>query len=137
MFRGDDMAVKPVIIGDEGILVGLLRGRRQALGISQDALNDRAGLTDGYIAKLEAPERTYGRRAAWGIAQTLVWWLESLGLCLVLMDKESAQRLIGESDAPDMTVSAHTPYAGRGRKREVHETRVLRMAYVFPGRRAA
>lgn len=137
MFWGVDMAVKPVIISDEGVLVGLLRGRRQALGISQGELDDRLGWPDGYSAKAEAPERKYGRRVAWGISSFLSYWLEGLGLSLVLMDKAEAEAMVASSRAEPITESGHTPYAGRNRKREVHETRVLRMAYVFPGRRAA
>lgn len=139
------MAVRPVIVQSDESVAGLLRGRRQALGITQQELDDRIGWADGYCAKVEAPSRAahegssrgYGRRVIWGFTHALGWWLESLGLCMVIMDRESAEALIAASDAPDMTVSAHTPYAGRTRRRDIVERRVLRFGYSFPGRKAA
>lgn len=126
------MAVRPVIIRDEESLVGMLRGRRQALGVSQQELDDRIGWPDCYCAKAESPSRSYGRRVAWGISAFLAYWLESLGLTLVLMDKAQADALIAGSDAPDMAESVHTPYPGRTRRREVVQRRVLRMSVSFP-----
>lgn len=134
------MSVRPVIIRDEDGLVALLRGRRQALGVSQQALDDRIGWADGYTAKAEAPSRAamdrggrgYGRRVAWGFAASLNWWLESLGLTLVLMDRAQAEALIAASDAPDMEASVHQPYAGRGRKRDIVRRRILTTRYTFP-----
>lgn len=138
------MAVRPAIITDERTLVALLRGRREALGISQQELDDRINWPDGYCAKTEAAGRAqqeggsrgYGRRVAWGIATTLGWWLESLGLTLVLMDREQANALIAGSDAPDMVESVHQPYAGRSRKRDLVQRRVFRYSISFP-RKAA
>jgi len=126
------MAVKPVRIESESSLVSLLRGRRLALGISQQSLDDSLGFPDAYVAKLEAPNRTYGRRVAWGLSTFLFYWLEGLGLTLVLMDKTQADALIAGSDAPDMAESVHTPYPGRTRRREVVQRRVLRMSVSFP-----
>lgn len=127
------MTVRPVIIRDEESLVSVLRGRRLALGISQQELDDRVGWPDAYCAKAEAPGRSYGKRVAWGISSFLAYWLESLGLTLVLMDKAQADALIAGSDAPDMAESVHTPYPGRTRRREVVQRRVLRMSVTFPG----
>lgn len=126
------MAVRPVIIRDEESLVGILRGRRLALGISQQDLDDRIGWPDFYCAKVEAPGRRYGKRVAWGLSAFLSFWLESLGLTLVLMDKAQADELIAGSDSPDMAESVHTPYPGRTRRREVVQRRVLRMSVSFP-----
>lgn len=126
------MAVRPVCITSEDSLVGLLRGRRLALGISQQALDDRLGFPDAYTAKLESPNRTFGRRVAWGLSSFLFYWLEGLGLTLVLMDKAQADALISGSDAPDMAESVHTPYPGRTRRREIVQRRVLRMSVSFP-----
>lgn len=126
------MAVKPVIIRNEDGLSALLRGRREALGIPQQALDDRIGWPDGYCAKVEAPHRGYGRRVAWGISHLLAYWLESLGLVLVVMDKAQADSLIAASEAPDMAESVHNPYPGRTRRREVVRRQVLRMSMSFP-----
>lgn len=133
---GRQMAVKPVQITSESGLIGLLRGRRQALGISQQALDDRLGFADGYVAKLEAPERSYGRRVAWGLSTFLFYWLEGLGLALVVMDKAQAEALVAASEGSDMAGSTHNPYPGRTRRREIVQTRVLRAGIIFPARAA-
>lgn len=58
-------------------LVADLRRKRRALIISQEDLNDAAGLADGHIAKLESFART---------AQfpTFQLWAETLGLAIAL-----------------------------------------------------
>jgi hypothetical protein len=130
------VGVRPVIIRDEDTLVALLRGRRESLGIPQQALDDRIGWPDGYCAKVESPGRKYGRRVAWGISHLLGWWLESLGLALVVMDKAQAEALVAGSDGADMAGSTHNPYPGRTRRREIVQTRVLRFGVSFPARAA-
>ena len=110
----------------------MLRGRRQALGISQQALDCRIGWPDGYTAKTEAPQRKYGRRVAWGLSSFLAYWLESLGLALVVMDKAEAEALVAGSEGSDMIGSGHNPYPGRTRRREIVQTRVLRYSLSFP-----
>jgi hypothetical protein len=126
------MAVRPVIIRDEDALVALLRGRRQALGISQQELDDRVGWPDCYCAKVESPGRSFGKRVAWGVSVFLAYWLEALGLALVVMDKVQADALIAASTDPDMVESVHQPYPGRTRRRELVQTRRLRFSYCFP-----
>ena len=132
---GAVMAVKPIVVRDESSLVGLLRGRREALGIPQQELDDRIGWPDGYCAKAEAPERTYGRRVAWGISNFLAYWLESLGLALVVMDRAQADALIAASAGDEITESAHKPYGARNRKRDIVQRHVLRMQVSFPAPR--
>ena len=126
------MAVRPTIIRDEDSLVSLLRGRRIALGISQQSLDDRIGWPDAYCAKVEAPGRKYGKRVLWGLSAFLAYWLESLGLTLVVMDKAQAEALIAASIDADMAESVHTPYPGRNRRREVVQRTVLRFGVSFP-----
>lgn len=126
------MALKPVLVRDEDALVALLRSRREALGIPQQDLDCRIGWADGYTAKLESFGRSCGRRAAWGFTATLSWWLESLGLALVVMDKAQADALIADSTDPDIGQSVHQPYANRGRDRQLVQKRVVRFAYSFP-----
>jgi hypothetical protein len=117
---------RPVEVRSEEQVVGLLRGRREAMGWTQPELDDRIGFPDGYSAKLEAPERGYGRRAVWGIAASLADWLEGLGLCLVIMDRASAKALIEASTDPEPALSEHQPYPGRQRDRELVRQTVYR-----------
>jgi len=140
LLTGRQMAVRPVIIRDEDGFAALLRARRESLGVSQQALDDRIGWADGYTAKVEAPGRAnrdtsgrgYGRRVIWGISALLACWLESLGLVLVVMDKAQAERLIAASTDPEIGASVHRPYPGRNRVREVVQRRVLRFSFSFP-----
>lgn len=131
------MAFRPTIIRNEATLIGVLRGRREGLGIGQAELDDRINWPDGYTAKAEAPMRRYGRRALWGLSDFLAYWLEALGLAMVIMDKREAEALVASSAEPAAEVGAHQPYAGRTRKREVVERRVLTISYSFPGGRKA
>lgn len=121
------MSVRPVIIEDEWRLIALLRGRREALGIGQQELDDRLGFPEAYVAKAEASERSYGKRVIWGMSRFLFYWLEALGLRLVLMDAETAQRLAADDSLPALTASTHRPYpARRDRCGVARETRVMR-----------
>ena len=125
--------MRPVIISDENQLVGLLRGRRLDLGISQQSLDDRIGWPDAYCAKVESPQRTYGRRVAWGISTFLAFWLESLGLALVVMPKAQADALIAASDEAAIIPSQHLAYGNRARERPIQHRRVLTTRFIFPG----
>lgn len=130
------MSVRPEIITSEDRLVGLLRGRRQAMGHSHASLDDVIGWSEGYTSKIEAPHRTYGKRAIWGLTAALNDWLQGLGLALVLMDAADARRLCAESAAPEMTEACPRAYAGRGRGEGGLVTeRRIRLGYIF--RRAA
>jgi transcriptional regulator with XRE-family HTH domain len=63
-------------------LIGLLKARRYALRMSQLALDDRCGFTNGQIAKYESGQR---------IPQLfhLLCWIEALGLSLSLSSASS------------------------------------------------
>lgn len=124
-------AVRPCIVRSEDELVGKLRGRRLALGMTQAELNDRIGFPDSYVGKLEAPNRSFGRRAAWGIAASLSDWLDGLGLCLVLMTKDRAAALVADATGADLDAAAHVPYPGRDRDRPVVEQIVVRRVLRF------
>lgn len=65
-------------------LIGVLRARRIAMGLSQLALEDKAGLTGGYVGKLEGSvgkpnSRSIGR-------ESLPLLLGALGLRLAVVD---------------------------------------------------
>lgn len=71
-------------IREYGDLIEALRARRKALGISQLELDDRAGLSDGYTAKLEAWRN---RRIGKGLGPvSLPLILEALGIGIVFVD---------------------------------------------------
>lgn len=125
------MTVRPAIISSEDTLVGLLRGRRQAMSLSHAAFDERIGWAEGYTSKIEAPHRKYGKRALWGLTTALNDWLQGLGLALVLMDRNDAHRLCAESQAPEMTEACVQAYAGRRRGEDglVAEKRV-RVTYL-------
>lgn len=125
------MPVKPMILLHEDQLVGALRSRRMTAGISAEELDHRIGWPDAYTSKLEAPHRRYGRRALWGIAESLTVWLQGLGLALVLMDAEQAAALVAESEDPEIGDASHTPYPGRSRERPVAFRQVLRRTMTF------
>lgn len=123
--------MRPTAIVSEEQLVGLLRGHRESLGIPQDALTDRIGFPDNYISKLEAPDRKYGRRAVWGIAASLNYWLSGLRLKLVIMDEAQADALIAASPEPEPEESRARPYPGRTRERPVVQRTIVRTAMVW------
>lgn len=62
----------------------VLAARRRALGISQLALDDIAGLQSGYVAKLEAGTRNPG-------PISLPCWLGALGLKLAVVTDPNAK----------------------------------------------
>jgi hypothetical protein len=129
------MSVRPVIVKSEDAVVAMLRGRREALGMSQAAHDQRIGWSDAYCSKVEAPHRSYGKRAIWGITAALADWVQGLDLCLVLMSRKDAEALVAQSTAPDMTEAHPQAYAGRSRDGGLVTSRVVRLAYTF--RRAA
>lgn len=66
-------------------LVGLLRRRRQDLGLTQLEVDHLAGFQDGYCGKLEVE----ARRAT---GPTLGWWAGALGVGLVLVELRRPRR---------------------------------------------
>ncbi len=107
------VAMRPIIVRDEDSLVAVLRGRRLEMGLGQRELDDAIGGSDGYVSKAEAPERKFGRRAVWGLSNFLFWWLDALGLRLVLMDRGDAEALVMTADGEPGAESHHRPYAAR------------------------
>jgi len=121
------MRIRPMVILCEDQLIAVLRGVREATpGLTQPEADFRAGFPDGYIAKLEAPHRRYGRKAAQFLWASLTPWLEVLGLRLVLMDAEQARALVAEAEGDAVAESAHRPYPDRGRAGAVESRRVVR-----------
>lgn len=126
------LTVKPVIVRSEEQVVGALRWRREkGLGWTQPELDDRVGFAEGYSAKLEAPDRGYGRRALWGMADSFFDWLQGLGLVLVIMPRAQAEALIAASTEAEPEVLAHQPYPGRSRNRPLVRRTILRTRLTF------
>jgi hypothetical protein len=125
------MRGRPVLIRREEPLVALLRGRREALGLSHAVLDETIGWASGYASKVEAPHRRYGKRLfifLTGLADEL---LQGLGLGLVLMDRRDAEALCRDGEAPDMTAAQAAVYPKRQRKSGLMVERRVRIGLVF------
>lgn len=64
-------------------LVAAMKGRRISLGLSNIEAEAKAGLQEGYISKLENPDKKYGRGVG---PDTLPLWLGGLRVGIVLVD---------------------------------------------------
>lgn len=120
--------MRPVKVRSDDELVAALRGRREQVGMTQGALDDRVGWPDAYTAKLEAPHRKFGKSIAGLFTNALFDWLQGLGLTLVLMDAREADALIAAHTAAPVNDGAHRAYPGRDAKRPalpVRETRLV------------
>lgn len=124
------MRVRPVLIRSEDQLIGLLRGRREALGLSQAELDDLVGWAPAYTSKVEAPHRRYGRRLFIFLTGLADEWLEALGLGLVLMDRKDAEALTS-ADAPAISDARAMAYAKRSRDGGVIYERRARITLSF------
>lgn len=124
------MRVRPVLIRDEDQLIGLLRGRREAMGWSQAEIDDRIGWAAAYTSKVEAPHRRYGRRLFMFMTGLADEWLEALGLGLVLMDRKDAEALAG-ADVPAISDARAMAYAKRSRDGGVIHERRMRVTLAF------
>lgn len=83
----------PVIITASTDLAAVLRGDREALGLSGEDLDARIGWSDRYTAKLESGHKSWGRQV-FRMERTADEWLLGLNRALVLMDRDEAQRLV-------------------------------------------
>lgn len=110
----------PLIVHSRGDITGALVARREALGLTGEQVDDRAGFSERYTAKLEVPYAPCGKTGfifshpsevlptgsvrASGMSEV---WLETLGLRLVLVDAETAEGIDAKpaparnADAPD------------------------------------
>ena len=77
-------------------LISALVQRRKALGMSQLALDYRAGLQDGYIGKLESWTHPTSGRKMGRVSMPLV--LEALGVSLALITKDGEVLKPGSPD---------------------------------------
>ena len=68
----------------------LTRVRLEA-GMTGEALDAHSGLPDRYTAKLENPNKAWGKIGLHSAMHEL--WLDALGMCLVLMRVDQAEAL--------------------------------------------
>lgn len=78
------------ICRDRTELTRALADARHRRGLSQEALDDAAGFTDGYTSKLEQPfsptHSAQGRRTGrCAIHQSFDWWIKALGIGIVVV----------------------------------------------------
>ncbi len=82
------------IIETEQDVNDALTEQRNALGETQEEIEWRVMLTRGHLGKIEHGTKTWGKRVMrW--TPTLPWLLEALGLAIVVMDRETAEKLSG------------------------------------------
>ena len=76
-----------------------LAARRQDLGLLQEEVEHRVGLTQGHVGKVEAGDKSWGKRPfrienPVRMSATLMWLLEAYGLKLLLVDEDTARQLM-------------------------------------------
>lgn len=100
----------PTVIQSEHEIAEVMARRRKELGLSQLALDDRAGLHLGYTGKLELqPEPGQPRgaaRRAIRIYETWDWWSGALDVDLFLVPKEHAAAFRALEPGPAMILAA-------------------------------
>ncbi len=101
----------PVIITSAVDLAAVLRGDREALGITGEALDDRIGWQERYTAKAENVQKRWGR-ATFRMGDLCDSWLIGLNRALVLMDRDKAEQFIREHsvDSPSPGLERRTMY---------------------------
>lgn len=114
-------------------LVAQMRSRRIELGLSQLAVDARAGLPDGYTAKCEAMLTNPNARNARGIGrESLPLLLGALGLELAAHAKSSLASKSQNETIALLLTSTRKAMSDRGRKGGE-----LRMAKIPPAKRRA
>ncbi|WP_374387124.1 hypothetical protein [Brevundimonas sp.] len=116
--------MQPIIVTSEADTVRILAERRKALGLTVLELDAKAGFQEQYSGKLEHPEQHWGRGSI-SISGMAEIWLEALGMRLVLMTEEDAER-IGAVVPPRKPRSKAEP------KRPIGRPVVFQRRYVRP-----
>src|SRR3990167_2874878 len=82
----------PVIVRCAMDAAAELTRLRLERGWTGEDLDEHAGGADRYTGKLERPDAPWGKR---GLAISPMWevWAEALGVCLVIVPKELAERI--------------------------------------------
>ncbi len=111
------MSRPPVIVTSATDIATVLRGDREALGMSGEQLDEVIGWPDRYSAKVENPKRKWGR-TLFRIEPMADYWLKGLNRALILVDRDEAERMIQEH------ASLHNPES-----RRLARVRVVRLAF--------
>lgn len=91
--------MKPALITNTAEAAEWLRAKREALGLSGEALDARVGWPDRYTSKAENPGLQWAKRLI-RIADMGELWLQGLDAALILADREDAMRFVqGHVDA--------------------------------------
>jgi|GEM_PF-5447409 len=121
----DAVPARPLIVHSRGQIVEALRARRHELGLTCEGLDAHAGFSDRYVSKLENPTSPSGKLGfhfdpasveigpSGNVRMTAMseLWLEALGLCLVLVDRATADA-IGATPAPPPSPREHVARTG-------------------------
>ena len=121
----DALPSRPLIVHSRGQIVEALRARRHELGLTCEGLDAHAGFSDRYVSKLENPASPSGKLGfhfdpagveigpSGNIRCTAMAevWLDALGLCLVLVDRATADA-IGAMPAPPPSPREHVARTG-------------------------
>lgn len=107
----------PVIVTSATDIATVLRGDREALGMSGEQLDEVIGWPDRYAAKVENPRKRWGK-TLFRIQPMGDFWLKGLNRSLVLMDSELADKIVREHAASQDPES-----------RRLARVRVVRLAY--------
>jgi hypothetical protein len=89
----------PTIVRSRADIAGILQGLRYAAKLTGEEMDDHAGFSDRYTAKLEAGGSPQGRRGfiiepgRISISAMAETWLDALGVSLVLMTIDQAAAL--------------------------------------------
>lgn len=97
--------MRPAVIITSAVdLAVVLRGDREALGLTGEALDDRLGWQERYTAKAENVTKRWGR-ATFRMGDLCDTWLLGLNRALVLVDRDVAEQLIRTESSPSPGVA--------------------------------
>lgn len=87
------MSRPSVIITSTIDVAAVLRGDREAAGLTGEVLDEIIGWPDRYTAKAENPNKPWGRTAL-RMGDLFDVWAKGLNRSLVLMDRDQAERIV-------------------------------------------
>lgn len=85
--------MKPALVTTTEDAAEWLRAKREALGLSGEALDARVGWPDRYTAKAENPGSRWAKRLI-RIADMGELWLQGLDAALIIADRQDALRFV-------------------------------------------
>lgn len=86
--------MRPPVIVKSGLdIAAVLRGDRETLGLTGEAMDERIGWADRYTAKCENPDEKWGKKL-FRIEPMAEFWLAGLNRTLLIMDTDQAEALV-------------------------------------------